>query len=185
MTSSPLRGRLVELWPLRVSDAPALDRILRDRTATRFLPPRVRQETGRQFVTRILREQGRGEGTPFAIRPVGAEEPIGQTRLLNWSPLEREAEIGFWIRRKYWGRGFGAEAVWLACRFGFRSMSLHRIEAIVVVGNVGSRRVLENVGFQEEGRSRQSARLGARWIDAWRFGLLRGELRDPYGRTHR
>jgi len=174
-----LHGRLVELRPLQLSDARALNLVLRDRRATRFLPPRVREETGTQFVTRILREKGREEGTPFAIRPVGSEETIGQIRLFNWSPLEREAEVGFWIRRKHWGQGFGTDALRLICRFGFRSMSLHRIEAIVVVGNVGSRKVLEKAGFRAEGRNRKSARLGERWIDAWRFGLLRGELRDP------
>ncbi|MFZ0831192.1 MAG: GNAT family N-acetyltransferase [Thermoplasmata archaeon] len=182
MTVPRLRGRGVELRPLRPADAPALHLVLRDRRATRFLPPRVRRETGRQFVTRVLREERRGAGVAFAIVPLGSKEAIGQLRLFNWSPLNGEAEIGYWIRRKHWGRGFGTEAVRMACRFGFRAMSLHRIEAIVVVGNGGSRRILEKAGFRAEGRSRQASRIGPRWVDEWRFGLLRGELVDPKSR---
>jgi RimJ/RimL family protein N-acetyltransferase len=179
MSELVLQGRLVSLRPLRRSDAAALDRALRDRRVTRFLPPRVRHETGRQFVTRILSEHRRGGGPAFAIRPAETEETVGQIRFLNWSPGERKAEVGFWMRRKYWGRKFGTEAIRLICRYGFRSLSLHRIEAVVVAGNWGSRRALEKVGFREEGLSRQSLRLGDGWGDVWNFGLLRGELLDP------
>jgi RimJ/RimL family protein N-acetyltransferase len=165
------------LRPLRLSDAPSLHLVLRDRRATRFLPSRVRRETGPDFVRRVLREQRKGVGVAFAIVPVGSREAVGQLRFVNWFPMNREAEVGYWIRRKYWGRGFGTDAVRLACRYGFRSMSLHRIEAIVVEGNFGSRRVLEKAGFRMEGRSRQAARVGHRWMDEWRFGLLRSEWR--------
>lgn len=139
---------------------------------------RVRRETGSRFVHRVLTEQRRDGGAAFAIRLNDGEETIGQIRLLNWAPTEREAEVGFWIRRKFWGRGYGTEALRLACRYGFRAMRLHRIEAIVVVGNMGSRRVLEKAGFRVEGRNRQSARLADRWVDTWRFGLLRREFRS-------
>jgi [ribosomal protein S5]-alanine N-acetyltransferase len=182
MSSEQIHGRRIRLRPLRLSDAPALDRVLRDGRATRFLPPRVRKETGRQFVLRVLREDRRGGGKAFAIIPVGSTEAIGQIRLLNWHPTAREAEAGYWIRRSHWGRGFGSEALWLTCRYGFRRMALHRIEAIVVEGNFGSRRVLEKAGFRFEGSSRRAARLGGQWVDDWRFGLLRGELR---GRARR
>jgi RimJ/RimL family protein N-acetyltransferase len=171
------RRRHVKIRPLRSSDAPALALILRDRLATRFLPPRVRRETGRQFVQRVLREQRRGNGRAFVVQISESRLPIGQIRLLNWSPMDREAEVGFWVRRKFWGRGLGTEALRLTCQYGFRKMSLHRIEALVVAGNVRSRRALERVGFRFEGRSRRSTRLGRQWVDTWRFGLLRSEFR--------
>lgn len=175
-SSRVLAGRLVILRPLRRQDAPALDRILRDGQATRFLPARVRQEDGRRFVTRVLRDQHEGHGLAFAVFQSGTEEAIGQARLFNWSHPEHSAELGVWLRRSSWGQGFGTEAIRLLCRYGFRSMSLHRIEALVVDGNAGSRRALESAGFQLEGTERRSARVGARWADTWRFGLLRGEL---------
>jgi RimJ/RimL family protein N-acetyltransferase len=176
--NASLTGRRIRLVPLRISHAPALDRALRDRWVTRFLPPRVRKESGRHFVVRVLREQRRGEGVPYAIIPLGGVRAVGQIRLMNWSPSEGLAEVGYWIRRTHWGQGLGTEAVQLVCQYGFQTMGLHRIEANVVVGNIGSRRVLEKVGFREEGRARDSARVGRKWFDVWRFGLLRGEVRD-------
>ena len=176
VSSRVLQGRLVILRPLRRQDASALDGILRDGRATRFLPARVRREDGRLFVTRVLRDRHKGNGFAFAIFESGTEEAIGQARLFNWSHPEHTAELGIWLRRGSWGQGYGTEAIRLLCRYGFRSMSLHRIEALVVEGNAGSRRALERAGFQLEGTERRSARLGARWADTWRFGLLRGEL---------
>jgi RimJ/RimL family protein N-acetyltransferase len=173
-----LRGPRVELRPLKISDASALGRILRDRQATRFVSPWTRRENGKQWVTRILKEQGGGTRVAFVIVLVSSGETIGQINLFNWSHWEREAEVGLWLRRSYWGQGLGTEALRLICRYGFRAMSLHRVEALVIVGNEGSKRALKKVGFREEGRSRESALVGGRWADIWRLGLLRGELRD-------
>jgi [ribosomal protein S5]-alanine N-acetyltransferase len=62
------------------------------------------------------------------------------------------------------------------CLYGFRGMSLHRIVAASVEGNRRSQRVLEAVGFREEGRFRKAALLASRWADVRVYGLLKGEL---------
>jgi RimJ/RimL family protein N-acetyltransferase len=177
MTFGSLYGKRVTLRPLRLSDAHALNAVLRDRRVSRFLPPRVRDESGMQFVRRVLFE-GKRDGVPaFAILPAGLEEVVGQIRFVDWSRSDRKAEVGYWLRRRFWGRGLGTEALLLVCRFGFGKMSLRRIEAKVLAGNLRSRRLLEKVGFRLEGQSRLSGRLAGRWVDEWTFGLLRGELR--------
>jgi ribosomal-protein-alanine N-acetyltransferase len=141
-----------------------------------MLPPIVRHESGRQFVSRVLREQGRGEGPAFTIRALESGGLIGQIRFVNWSHADRSAEVGYWIRRRCWGTGLGTEALWLVCRFGFRSLGLHRIEAHVVDGNLRSLRILEKVGFRSEGRRRKVTQLSGKWVDGLTFGLLRGEF---------
>lgn len=185
MNARELRGASVILRPLRKSDAGALGRLLRDRRVTRTLPPRVRHESGDEFVTRVLREQHDGDGVAFVICPLGSSELIGQIRLMNWSRWEQRAEVGYWIGRSYWGRGYATEAVRLACRFGFRSMGLHRIDASVVEGNAGSMRVLEKAGFRPEGIRRLAARLGRSWAHERVFGLLRGEWERDRSSTAR
>ena len=175
MARTQSSGSKVTLRPLRVSDAGALGRVLRDGHVTRYLPPRVRRESGKQFVTRVLEETARDKSAAFAIVELHGSEPIGQIRFVNWSRSERRAEIGFWMGRRFWGRGYGTEAVRLICRFGFQTLSLHRIDAAVVVGNIASRRVLEKCGFRCEGSARLAARLSHGWVDEWRFGLIRHE----------
>ncbi|HXQ48534.1 MAG TPA: GNAT family protein [Thermoplasmata archaeon] len=177
MLAHRMVGNRVELRPLTAADAPALDRILHDRQVTRALPYRVRHETGREWTTRVLLEQRQGDGVAFAIRPIGEREVAGQIRLMNWTRGEREAEVGYWIRRKSWGRGYGTESLRLICRFGFASMELHRLVANVVAGNERSLAALERVGFRREGVRREGTALADGWADVVVLGLLRGELR--------
>lgn len=165
--------------PLRPTDGPTLDRFLKDKQVTRFLPARVRSETGLKFVERVLRDQRRGAGFAFAIVPKGSEEVVGQVRLFNWSTWERSAELGYWLGRAHWGKGYGTDAVRLVCHFGFQSMDLHRINAVVVAGNHQSEHALLKVGFQREGSSRKSGRLDDEWRDEWLYGMLEGELLEP------
>ena len=54
---------------------------------------------------------------------------------MNWAKAERRAEVGYWIQRKHWGKGYGTEALRLICAFAFKSLRVHRIEASVVDGN--------------------------------------------------
>jgi RimJ/RimL family protein N-acetyltransferase len=61
-------------------------------------------------------------------------------------------------------------------RYLFAHTTVHRIEAVTEVGNVGERRALEKTGFTREGVMR-----GSGWRDgAWRDSLLYSILRtDP------
>jgi RimJ/RimL family protein N-acetyltransferase len=169
-------GRIA-LRKMSSRDSFALGLVLRDRRATRFLPPRVRRETGPQFVSRVLKEQRRGDGIGFAIRLPKTRETIGQVRLMDWSRPDRRAEVGIWIGREFWGRGFGTDALRLACQYGFRSMRLHRISAAVVVGNDRSDRMLRKVGFRKEGLLREAARAGRGWTDVCVYGITAEEFR--------
>jgi len=128
-------------------------------------------------VDRVLSEQREDGGLCFAIVPNGTREAVGQIRLFDWSPLQRHAEVGYWIRRRYWNRGFGTEALRLICQEGFRRFRLHRIVASVVAPNRASARVLEKAGFRQEGTSRSAARLARGWADERAFGLLRSEFK--------
>jgi len=175
--SATLRGTLVEIRPLTPADATPLGRILRDRLATRYLPWRVQLETGPAFVRRVLGEQRRGEGFSFAIVTRKDSRVVGQVRLFDWSRHDRCAEVGIWLRRDCWGRGYGSEAVRLVCRFGFGSMKLHRVIATVGVPNKKSDAMLRRIGFQREGLLRSSALVRRAWLDMRVYGLLRGELR--------
>ncbi len=61
-----------------------------------------------------------------------------------------EYELGYALSKAYWGKGFATEAARGATRFGFESVKLERIIAVVVPENTGSWRVLEHIGFVYE-----------------------------------
>jgi RimJ/RimL family protein N-acetyltransferase len=106
------------------------------------------------------------------------DEPLGA---VNWRRHETTPgahcwEVGIELVPEARGHGYGTEAHRLLVRYLFAHTTVHRIEAVTEVGNVGERRALEKTGFTREGVMR-----GSGWRDgAWRDSLLYSILRtDP------
>ena len=60
-------------------------------------------------------------------------------------------ELGFHLRRAYWGRGMAEEAARAVIRFAFESLGLETLFAGHHPENAASRRVLGKLGFQYAG----------------------------------
>ncbi|MEI9973489.1 MAG: GNAT family N-acetyltransferase [Ignavibacteriota bacterium] len=57
-------------------------------------------------------------------------------------------EIGWWLARPYWGRGFATEAAQCALRDVFERVGLEHVISVAMVGNTASRRVMEKLGMR-------------------------------------
>ncbi|MCL4271154.1 MAG: GNAT family N-acetyltransferase [Anaerolineales bacterium] len=76
---------------------------------------------------------------------------IGITNFGFISKEDRRAEMGYTIARKYWGQGLATEAATALIQYGFETLDLVRIEAVVLPENRASTKVLLKVGMQFEG----------------------------------
>jgi ribosomal-protein-alanine N-acetyltransferase len=74
-------------------------------------------------------------------------EMIGASGL---QPLEDTGliEVGYSIKKSFWGRGIGTEAARGWVEFGFNNFDLQRIVAVAVVANTASRRIMEKIGME-------------------------------------
>jgi RimJ/RimL family protein N-acetyltransferase len=61
---------------------------------------------------------------------------------------KHSCELGYWLGKKYWGKGFATEAVGRLLELGFDELNLNEIYAAYKVGNEASKKVLEKSGFQ-------------------------------------
>lgn len=61
------------------------------------------------------------------------------------------AYVGYWIDQRVAGRGLAPTALALVVDHCFGPVGLHRIEANIRPENLASRRVVEKLGFREEG----------------------------------
>jgi [ribosomal protein S5]-alanine N-acetyltransferase len=77
----------------------------------------------------------------------------------------RSAQVGYWIDAAYAGRGIIPTALALAVDHCFFVVGLHRIEATIRPENQASRRVVEKLGFREEGVRRRSLHIDGSWRD--------------------
>lgn len=70
-------------------------------------------------------------------------------------------------------RGLMTEALAIFLCFLFQSESFNRIQAVTVVGNLASQKVLEKSGFQLEGKMRKARMLRGKHVDLNMYSILR------------
>ncbi len=80
--------------------------------------------------------------------------------------------IGYSLDEQYNGRGYATEAVSLAVAFAFNELKLHRVDAGVMLSNIGSMRVLEKVGFHREGIEQKGVKINGQWEDHQMFAII-------------
>jgi ribosomal-protein-alanine N-acetyltransferase len=104
-------------------------------------------------IQEAFREQS---GIRWAISPRGAGQLIGSGGFWRLDKPHFRAEIGYELAPEWWGQGVMTEAVGAMLAFGFTAMRLHSVEAQIHPENTGSRRVLEKLGFVQEGYFREN-----------------------------
>lgn len=122
----------------------------------------------------------RRESVTFAVEAPAEGCVVGAVGLILELDHDR-AELGYWIGRPYWGRGYATEAARAVVAWGFRSLGLHRIHASHFPRNPASGRVLRKIGMRHEGTLREHVRKWNELLDLERFGMLRAELDDMAG----
>ncbi|MFM8267502.1 MAG: GNAT family N-acetyltransferase [Ilumatobacteraceae bacterium] len=91
---------------------------------------------------------------------------------------QQSATIGYWIDRAKAGNRYIAEAVVVVCRFAFEQLHLHRIEVCIVPRNHNSRRVMEVLGFRDEGTALRFLEINGTWEDHVRYAITAEEWDD-------
>ena len=82
-------------------------------------------------------------------------------------------DIGYAFAVDSHGRGYATEAVGVLVDEAFIRRGAERIFGNVFVGNVGSRRVREKLGFVHEGTQRRCVCKRGVWRDEWMIAIPR------------
>jgi [ribosomal protein S5]-alanine N-acetyltransferase len=135
--------------------------------------PWAQRHTAGVFVG-MVRQQRRearlGRALPFAITYEGAL--VGQVTV---GSIVRGAFdsgfLGYWVDGRVAGRGVMPTAVALVVDHCFRTVGLHRVNANVRPENTASRRVVEKLGFREEGLHLRYLFIDGAWRDHVAYAL--------------
>ncbi|MDK2889682.1 MAG: hypothetical protein PWR21_314 [Methanoculleus sp.] len=168
-------GRLL-LRPYTLADARAVQRLCGDYAvaATTLLPHPYPDGLAEAWIASLREGIERGDAAAFAVTLAGEGTLIGGVRL-RIDPAHARGELGFWVAKHCWGRGYATEAVRAVIEYGFSVLGLHRVHAMHFSRNPASGRVMEKCGMIREGRFREHVRKWGIYedVDLW------GVLRDP------
>lgn len=98
---------------------------------------------------------------------------IGLCALANIDMLNRKAELGYWLGRRHWGKGYAKEAIRLMLHLGFEELKLNRIYAKVLTNNERSIGLLSSLKFHREGLNREDVLHMGKFVDDYTFSMLK------------
>lgn len=167
-------GKRITLRKLRLSDAGDIYKCLQDKDIIRWtrIPWPYTLREAKSFIRRTHGNIRAGTAYAFGIELRETEKIIGIISLIDVDLENRCAEIGYWLCKKYWGKGISDEAVHLILEFAFNELNLHKIYGYIIEGNTASRRLLERCGFQYEGFLRESLYKDKKFYSEYVYGLL-------------
>jgi ribosomal-protein-alanine N-acetyltransferase len=133
-------------------------------------------------MVRALNDQARaGTALPFVIteRVPGTAAPllVGQLTVSSivWGSAMM-ATLGYWVDKDRAGRGIAPTAVAMATDHCFRTLGLHRMEINIRPENTASLRVVEKLGFRDEGLRPRYLHINGQWADHRSFALTAEEV---------
>ena len=136
-----------------IVDGEAMDRVFGDAEVMYYGDGVKTQEWVRQWLRGWLEDyyQKWGFGI-WAIVERSGREVIGYCGLSHFPNRcgHDEMEIGYRLARPYWGRGLATEAAQAVRDYGFGTLGLPRLIAMIDPRNVASIRVAEKTGLRYE-----------------------------------
>jgi RimJ/RimL family protein N-acetyltransferase len=161
-------------------DAPHIDEICE---YVHWEPHRTMKETHDYLTAVETRWDERSQAT-YAIYPAAGEEGAralaGTTNLrIGWE--RRAAELGIWLRKPFWGRGYSGERAAALLELAFERLDLELVGAAHQDGNEASKRAIEKYvdahGGQYDGLLRNWIPSGGEVRDLRRYTISQQQYR--------
>lgn len=166
---------VVVLRELQKLDAMDLLNYLTHEEVFRFIneedtPRTLREAEGEVHYWSSLFKQRRSIYWAIALKETN--QVIGTCGYNVWSRTHDRAEISYDLDYDYWGQGLMTSVLRLIIKYGFEHMKLKRIQATVVLENKASIRVLQKLGFKDEGILKKYNCLRGKYCDSRMLAIL-------------
>ena len=135
----------------------------------------------RQMVRSLKAQAAQATALPFLITEwtPGFREPliVGQLTVSSivWGSA-MSATLGYWVDKDRAGHGIAPTAVALVTDYCFQTLGLHRMEINIRPENGPSLRVVEKLGFRDEGYRPRFLHINGEWADHRSFALTAEEV---------
>lgn len=94
---------------------------------------------------------------------------------LHYDPINKTGRFDIVVDQTYWGKGLAQKSLQVLFDYSFKTLSLNKMIAEVLSFNVRAMNFMHKMGMQLEGIFREERLIGDRYVDIYRYGLLRKE----------
>lgn len=175
-----LEAERLKLRPFNLADAPRVQKLAGDKEIARttlLIPHPYQDGDAEEWIGTHEPSFRKGKSATFAVVLSDIDELIGAIGLTISKNYDR-AELGYWIGKPYWRRGYCTEAAQAILKYGFEELKLNRIFAHYMTNNSASGKVMEKIGMSYEGCCRQHVKRWGEYQDIKIYGILRSDYKD-------
>jgi ribosomal-protein-alanine N-acetyltransferase len=127
----------------------------------------------RAYIRYNLYQYRSGEPASWCIVLRETNRVVGTIGYMSYNADNSTVEIGYSLAREQWGKGLMTEALLAVIGETFRTLKVHRIEAMHFTDNPASGRVMEKCGLIHEGHMRERICCKGVFRDVEMWGILR------------
>ena len=127
----------------------------------------------RAYIRYNLYQYRSGEPASWCIVLRETNRVVGTIGYMSYNADNSTVEIGYSLAREQWGKGLMTEALLAVIGETFRTLKVHRIEAMHFTDNPASGRVMEKCGMIHEGHMRERICCKGVFRDVEMWGILR------------
>lgn len=167
----------LRLRELELTDLDALHAIQSNPDVLKYIgrPPHQTMQDTEHWLARLQGFYITRESIRWGVVFPAEDRVIGTCSFHHFGANYRRVETGYDLHPAYHGQGIMTEAMQAVLAFGFKTLELHRIEAIIDIHNEASKKLLLRLGFTYEGCLRERYGSDAGLLDEHYFALLRHE----------
>lgn len=111
-------------------------------------------------------------GFTFAIRNK-EEQIVGAIGLHDRG--DDKAELGYWMGKPFWNKGYVTEAAGALIDFGFKELDINKIYATYFLHNPASGRIMEKTGMEQEALLKQHLKKGDEYFDIMMYSVFKNK----------
>lgn len=130
------------------------------------------EEEVKQYIQSIDTRMDSKECVNWVITLKESDVMIGTIGFYRMKLEHYRAETGYMTLPQFNGKGYVTEALQAIINYGFNTMQLHSIEALVDPDNIGSIKVLEKCEFVKEGHIKENWFFNGVFLDTVIYSKL-------------
>ncbi len=166
------------LRPLTLADAADVQRLAGERDIadmTCSMPHPYEDGVAEEWISSCHEQFEKGAGATFAITRRQEGTLIGAIGL-GIKDAPGTGELGYWVGKPYWNRGYCTEAARAILAYGFQELCLNRIYAYHFKRNPASGRVMQKIGMRYERDSPREVKRCGVFEASILYGILKRDF---------
>lgn len=176
-----LKTERLVIRPLSEGDADAIYKNVKEYDIAKWtinIPHPYPKDGAIKFIKQTKELMKKGKSYELAIQIESTKKVVGVISLMKVDRRHKNAELGYWVAKKFWNRGIATEAASKVMDFGFQVLNLEKIYAKCFHNNEASRKVMEKIGMKLEGKFCHEVFKENKFIDTIYYGILKGDWEE-------